>query len=119
MILASLVGCLTHRELPPDAACTEAGVAIARRTFECTGDDALANDRYEAYIEAVDCKEIDYLDFLESEELYEFEHDTPADLFHCAFAIGELACELVDAYGEDFESWLSASPMCDVVVEVR
>ena len=40
----------------------------------------------------------------------------PADYFHCAFAIRQLPCELVEAYGDDFAQYLTASDACPWVV---
>ena len=51
----SLAGCASLQALPPDAPCVEAGYAISRRTFECTGDAELANARFERYRREFEC----------------------------------------------------------------
>ncbi len=41
-------GCVKY-DIEPDEPCRQAGFSIASRTFACTGDDALANDRYRRF----------------------------------------------------------------------
>ena len=85
------------------------GFAIARRTFECTGDSELANSRYERFDKELECVEVD-LSISDDDPFDE------GDYWHCAFALGELARELVDEYGDDVEAWLSTSDGCAYVV---
>lgn len=101
-----------------DSPCTEAGFAIARRTFDCTGDADLANARYALFEAETACIEMTYDDQGKltsgpgagSEVLAE-------QTYHCAFVIGELACETVDDLGDDIWAWLSYSEACDYVIE--
>jgi hypothetical protein len=78
----------------------------------------LANARYEAFQRQVTCRSIDFdTEIAEDEAWYDVIQDSPADWFLCSFAIGELSCELADAYGDDLALWLTASPACDAVIE--
>lgn len=102
-----------NRSLDDDAWCKEAAYAIAGRTEECTGDSALASARYEAFFDAYTCVEVP------PESLAD---DTagavaPQNLAHCALAIRNLPCELVDAYGDALDRYLTASPVCALLVE--
>lgn len=88
LVCVGLVSCLTP--MPTDQPCVEAGYAIARRSYECSGDAADANQRHEAFEAGYRCVPADWSDDLDSQD--------PVDgrqLFDCAFAMGELACELV------------------------
>lgn len=112
----ALLGCLScNRSMEDDAFCREAAFAIAGRTEECTGDVALATARYEAFFDAYTCVEIP------PERLGE---DTaaaiaPQNLAHCALAIRNLPCALVDGYGDELDRYLSASPVCAALVEAQ
>lgn len=110
MILLTVLGCITLRPLEPDAPCREVGFAISRRTFDCTGDEALANERYERFEDELRCVPVDY-------EGIDTDQSSQADWFGCSFAIGQLACPLVLEYGDDLQQWLTASEACELVVE--
>lgn len=102
-----------NRSLDEDAWCKEAAYAIAGRTEECTGDGALATARYEAFFDAYTCVEVP------PESLAD---DTagavaPQNLAHCALAIRNLPCELVDEYGDALDRYMTASPVCRLLVE--
>lgn len=114
-----LAGCGSVLEpIDGEAPCREAGLSIADRTWQCTGDMDLANARYEAFIDQVTCRSVDFdTEIGENEAWYDVIQDSPADWFHCSFAIGELSCELVEDYGDDLSLWLTASPACDAVIE--
>ena len=108
---AGLSAC--NRSLDDDAWCKEAAYAIAGRTEECTGDSALATARYEAFFDAYTCVEVP------PESLAE---DTagavaPQNLAHCALAIRNLPCELVAEYGDALDRYMTASPVCRLLVE--
>lgn len=96
--------------LPPDQYCKEAAWAIAGRTQECTGDVALAEARYAQFFEDYACVEFDIQDYDSAPIAYE-------NLFHCPLAIRALPCELVDSYADDLSLWMTASPVCRVLVE--
>ena len=117
MILLSLLGCTNLEPVSPTAPCEEAGYAIARRTFECTDDGDLANDRYLAFDAAYTCADVEWDLQPDTGIIYTKAPGNEVDYYHCAFAIGELACELVESYGDDFSQWLSASPACDLILE--
>lgn len=116
--LLLLAGCTNLEPVSGTLPCEEVGYAISRRTYECTGDTELANARYEAFVDTYTCRSIDW-------ELGKQDTDLPntvgpkgqLDYFHCAFAVGELACELVEAYGDDLDLWLDSSEACPLVIE--
>ena len=106
----------TLRQVPGTQPCEDTAVAISRRTFECTGDRDLANARYERFQAEYTCATVDFETEL-ADAWYDSLESAPGDWFHCAWAVGELACELVELYGDDLDLWLSASPVCPYVVE--
>lgn len=108
-VLSLLTACDVLRPVPPDQYCKEAGYAIASRTFECTGDDALANARYERFTEAYSCIEYDL-------ERTNVQGAAEKDLFHCGLAIGAMTCEEVADCGDDIGCYLTRSPTCALVV---
>lgn len=110
--ILSLGGCKLIEPMPSDQPCKEVGWAIASRTHDCTGDVALANDRYEAFRDAAEC--------------IEWEADDPAldavgaeDLFSCAFTIRNLPCETIDELGDDLGAWLEVDEACAWVVKLE
>lgn len=125
LLPATLAGCASLEALPKDSPCTEAGYAISRRTFECTGDGDLANARFEAFEKQYQCIELPdwYVDtgvvtqYIQPEGSGGALH--PPDYFHCAFAISLLPCELVTDYGDDLSKWLQSSNACDYVIEPK
>ena len=125
MILALLLGgCATLEPLPDTQPCLEAGYAIARRTFECTGDGDLANARYEAFEQQYECIPIGDF-FVDTGIVTKYLQATdtadpgvfPPDYFHCALAIDGLACEKVAEFGDDLDQWLAVSNACAYVVQ--
>jgi hypothetical protein len=101
---AALVACA--HPLPDDQVCLETGYAIAARTEACTGDPELGVERQEAF-------EADYV--CDLPELVD-----PAaekDLFDCPLTLRNLACELVEDYGDDLDRWLSSSPTCGAMLD--
>lgn len=124
--LALLAGCASLQALPKDSPCVEAGYAISRRTFECTGDDALANARFEAFEKQYSCIELPDWSVDTGVVTKVLETDGsggdglhPPDYFHCAFAIDLLPCELVAEYGDDLDRWLASSNACAYVIEPK
>lgn len=119
----ALAGCPSLEALPPEQPCVEAGYAISSRTFECTGDEALANARYLAFREAFTCVPIPPWHLVEGPEGAHLEGETgllqwdPPDAFHCAFAIRQLPCEQVELYGDDLDQWLTCSAACARVTD--
>lgn len=125
MILLLLSACASMEVLPKDQPCIEAGYAISRRTFDCTGDSELANARYLQFESQYECIPIpDW--HREQDEIavggvlvYE---DTARprieaqDYFHCSFAISQLPCEAVETFGDDLSLWLAASDACGWIV---
>ena len=107
-----LGGCKLIEPMPSDQPCKEVGWAIASRTHDCTGDVALANDRYEAFRDAAEC--------------IEWEADDPAleavgaeDLFSCAFTSRNLPCETIDELGDDLPAWMEVDEACAWVVKLE
>lgn len=109
LALPLVASCATTIE--PDAFCKEVGYAIAGRTQECTGDTELSEARYLLFEETYTCVEVDPNDTATEDGV------KPEDLFACPLAIRNLACELVDQYGDDLDAWLATSPMCELLVE--
>lgn len=91
--------------LPPEALCDEVAYAVAGRTQACTGDDALAAARFHDFQADTTCAP-------PSEEALAALNVPLADLYHCPFAIRNLACELVIAPEDGWDTFLSASPTC-------
>ena len=114
---AALACCYNLTPVEAGAPCEEVGYAISRRTFECTGDDALANQRYRDFEAAYACVDLDGSTAGDTAYVYAELPGPSSRYFHCAFTIGELPCELVDEYGGDFAQWLTASEACLLVVE--
>jgi len=111
-----LLACSSLGEVEGDAPCREVGYSIAWRTFACTNDPDLANERHALFEEQYECIEVDFPTVdVDNQYLLDAE-DNPANWYHCAFVVGELACELVDAYGDDLDAWLQSSDSCGRVV---
>lgn len=116
-MLLVLLSCTNLVPVTEELPCTEAGYAVARRTYECTGDGDLANARYLAFTDAYTCADLDWDVEPDTGIIYTNAPGNEVDYFHCAFAMGELACELVADYGDDFSQWLSASSTCEMILE--
>lgn len=121
----ALAACPSLHTLPEEQACVEIGYAIADRTYACTSDPDLANERYLAFEDAYDCLDLPdavivtsptgggtFVGGTDGEPL----PVQPADYFHCAFAIRQLPCELVETYGDDLAQYLTASDACPWLV---
>ena len=90
--LLLLTGCTNLVAVESTMPCEETGYAVARRTFECTGDGELANARYLAFTETYACTELEWNVQPDTGIIYTQAPGNVVDLFHCAFAIGELPC---------------------------
>lgn len=128
-LLAAVVllgSCKTLEPIDREQPCREAGYAIARRTFECTGDGDLANARYEKFRREYACIPIPEY-FVDTGEITKFlqTSDTgnsgifPPDYYHCALAIDGLACETVESFGSDIALYLASSDGCPWVAEPK
>lgn len=107
-LLTLATACSNMEPMPANLPCEEAGLAIARRTFECTSDGALANGRYHLFESDYRCVGVEVPD----------DSALPVvDLFHCAFILGELPCEMVSAYGDDLDAWFASSNACAWIIE--
>jgi hypothetical protein len=83
-----------------DEPCRQAGYAIASRTYACTGDSGLANDRYLAFSRDFTCKN----------------ERTSADALLCAGELNELSCESALAFGDRLEAWVGSSVECMLIL---
>ena len=106
VLVAGALGC--RSSLPEDALCKEVGYAIAGRTVQCTGDEALGDARFESFEDDYTCVDV---------PVENLTQDTaapvaPQNLYHCPLALRNLPCELVIEYGDDLDRWLTASPVC-------
>jgi hypothetical protein len=123
LCLLAATGCASLHALPREQPCVEAGYAISSRTFECTGDAELANARYLQFEKEYDCVPLAPWHLDTGTMGSRIEGDTgaltlqPQDAFHCAFAIRQLACELVEGYGDDLDQYLASSDACGWVVK--
>ena len=111
--LGGQLGCV--RSLPEGQHCLEVAYAIAGRTQECTADGALAEKRYEQFLDDYECR------IVATERLGE---DTaslvaPQDVYACPLALRNLSCSLVLDYGDDLDAWLAVSDMCLYLTEPK
>ena len=114
-LVALLGGCAPLDPMPADLPCREAGYAIAARTAECTGDNALGQARYDAYRADFECIEWSPDD----PELIDTAGPAAEDLFSCAFTLRNLPCEMVAELGDDVEAWLRKDPGCTWVAKKK
>jgi len=113
-LVFALMGCHPLEAMSPDQPCVEAGYAISSRTFECSGDPELANDRYRDFEKQFACIEWDVTD----PETFN-PNSREKDLFHCALEIRGLSCGTVDNYGKDLDAYLTHSPACNLVITYK
>ena len=106
-----LSACTLVAPMPEDQPCKEVGWAYAARTYSCSGDVELANDRYDELVDQTTC--------------IEWAADDPRldeigaeDLFSCAFLIRNLPCETLEALDGDVQALLDLDPSCDWVIQV-
>ena len=110
-LLPMLMGCPSLKALPQDQPCLEAGYAIARRTFECTGDGDLANARYELF-------EAEYTWLMNRQGVqqpylarYDAERHTAIVLDEpSAKLVGRCKVSLQAAYGESYRDYMQRVP---------
>lgn len=115
LLLTPLTGCiLAFTEVDPEQPCLEAGYAIAYAAASCTGDDDLANARFEDFQEQYACigRTPDDPDLAAA-------GIAPEDLYECGFAIQQLPCDVVDDFGDDLSAYLAISPACPWILEAR
>lgn len=110
MLLLALIGCPAFSELGEDQPCLEVGYALAYAAESCLGDRDVGNARYEAFVDQYEC--------IPTSEAVADGH-APQDLYDCAFAISEMPCEVVEAYGDDLALYMGISPGCALVAEER
>ena len=106
-----LSACTLVAPMPDDQPCKEVGWAYAARTYTCSGDVELANERYDELTDQTTC--------------IEWEPDDPRldeigaeNLFTCAYYIRNLPCETLEALDGDVEALLALEPSCDWVIQV-
>ena len=108
-LLPALLCVACTRSIDEDRLCDEIGYAIAGRTQTCTGDTALAQQRFEAFADQYTCREVP----VETLGADTSAPVAPQDTFACPLAIRNIPCALVEELGDDLDAWLSASEMCD------
>ena len=89
--------------------CDEAGFSIAARADQCTGDAAIGEALYEAFLNETTCIVGDI------DETSPLSYD-PVLAYDCALVTRNLACELAIEYGDDLSLWLKTSPVCDEIL---
>ena len=99
-----LGGCPIY-PLENDELCKEAGYSIANRTYSCTANPELANQRYEKFAREFTCS------------ITDVQRAPVVCYLECAEAINALSCDDVDALGNDIEAWLLTSPQCSRMFE--
>lgn len=92
-------GCATY-DIERDEPCRQAGFSIASRTFACTGDTTLANDRYRRFAGAYRCVAA----------------EATAEAFSCSNALGDRTCDQVLVHGDDLGAWLGTAPACRAIL---
>ena len=103
-------GCTLIAPMPEHQPCKEVGWAIAARTHACSGDVALANGRYDAFLAETEC-----VGWAADDP--RLGAPPPEDLFSCAFTLRNLPCEVVDELGDDLDAWLALDEGCAYVVQ--
>ncbi len=98
--IIGLLSCGKYQPVDGDKICADVLVAIASRTLECTGNEKLANRRYERFEGEIEC----IANVVESDEIGYVE---PATMYGCHIAILEYTCSYVHTYGGDLAAWLA------------
>ncbi len=89
-------------EMPNDEPCTSVGYSIASRTLACTGDEALANERFEAFQKEFSC----------NAWTYDPEAGTASDPFACSRDVNQLWCDRFTTCAGDFHCLLRDVDAC-------
>jgi len=114
--LAAHLGCGDLIEaIDPEQPCLEAGYAISSRTYDCTGSQRTANQRFLAFEREFNC-----IPRLPDDPLFAERDPTGteyANLFECAYTLSEQTCEATETLGDDIESWLLLSETCAITIE--
>jgi hypothetical protein len=116
LLLAPLLpACAGFQPVAATQPCLEAGYAIAYVTEACTGDRALANQRYEDFRAQFTCVETPPEDGVPGVESSDTAGPGPEDLYDCAFAISQLDCAVVEDFGGRIGQYMQVSPACPLV----
>lgn len=83
----------------------DVGYSIASRTFQCTGNQKLANRRYEAFDDTYTC-------VAPSPQNTEY-----AQFFDCSIQVYRTSCDDVERFADDLDAWLGASTMCRQILQ--
>ncbi len=96
----SLACSVAYKPFDGDEPCLQVAYSISSVTFTCTGDEALANQRFHDFMASHTCNDgwKRTLDGIE-----------PA--FTCAAAVADLSCRDAEAFGDDLDAWL-VDPGC-------
>lgn len=109
-LLPAVAAVACAHDLPAEQPCTEVGFAIAARYEQCTGDTDGALALYEAFEADVTC-------LADTFPLRGPDGEPDPVAYECALVTRNLACELVEQYGQDLSLWLSSSPVCGALLE--
>lgn len=112
--------------------CLEIAGAVAHQTLTCTGDDTLANARFDRLRNDYTCDKsafhdacTDFSDELSCSSAGCAYHEGKCSgggvvagefAFACAAGIGQLSCSQVEDYGDDLTLWLDVRPSCAILV---
>lgn len=88
--------------MPDEEPCTSVGYAIASRTLACTGDEALANERFEAFEEEFACNPWSHVP----------DAGASTDPFTCSREVNQLWCDRFTTCAGDFHCLLRDVDAC-------
>jgi len=89
-------------EMPNDEPCTSVGYSIASRTLACTGDEALANERFEAFRKEFTC----------NAWTYDPEAGNASGPFACSRDVNQLWCDRFTTCASDLHCLLREVDAC-------
>lgn len=123
-VLAVLASGCRYDLWPESRICEDLAYAISERTLVCQDDEALANERHDAFLDEAECLLSD-----EVEDPYNPSGILPADdnpaeterlerLYDCVRAARKADCEAVESEGDDPAFWVGLHEACTDVVSL-
>lgn len=110
-------------DLTPEARiCDDLAYAVSERTLVCEESEALANSRYESFLDETECLLSDEVDDPYNPEGILVPDDNPEeterleDLYDCVRAARKVACDAVRAEGDDPAFWIRQHASCALIV---